>query len=54
MKFLSVSSMGFYRRAVAVLTAVIMIATMLTIAGTPKAEAANRDWLRLDANGKCD
>ena len=54
MKFLTATSTGFYRRAIAVLAAVVMVATMLTVAGAPKAEAANRDWLRPDANGKCD
>ena len=35
MKFLTATSMGFYRRAIAVLAAVVMVATMLTVAGAP-------------------
>lgn len=53
MKFLTATSMGLYRRAIAVVAAIIMVASVVSVAGAPKAEAANRDWLRPDATGHC-
>ena len=52
MKFLSATSMGLYRRAIAVVAAIIMVASVVSVAGT-KGKAANRDWLRPDATGYC-
>lgn len=53
MKFLTATSMGLYRRGIAVVAAIIMVASVVSVAGAPKAEAANRDWLRPDATGHC-
>ncbi|MDD7582961.1 alpha/beta hydrolase [Corynebacterium sp. 32222D000AT] len=42
------------RRVTAVVAAILMVVTMLAVAGPQRAEAAPRDYLRADATGHCD
>ena len=42
------------QRILALVTALVIAATMVSFAGTGKAQAANRDWLRPDATGTCE